>query len=86
MLLAGDKADANGLAAENSFLRAICARGNRNMHDSGHNHILTMAVLRNCLLLPEAGIVPESIKIDGEGLWLVELTGSGLLGGATATS
>ena len=45
-------------------LRAICARGDRILQNEGHSHILTMAVLRNLLLLPDAGIAPEIIKRD----------------------
>ena len=52
------KADAKGLAEENTLLRAIRARGDRILQTVGHNYILTMVVLRNRLLLPEVGIAP----------------------------
>ena len=62
VLLAMDgKADAKSLAAENTLFRAIRATGDRILQTEGHNHMLTMAVLRNRLLLPEAGNAPEII-------------------------
>ena len=83
-LLAIDgKADAKGLAAENTLLRAIRARGDQILQTAGHNHVLTMAVLRNRLLSTEAGIVPVTIE-DEDVLRLVKPTGTGSLGGATA--
>ena len=57
-------AGANGLAAENSLLRVIRARGNRILQKAGHNHMLAMAVLRNRLLLPDAEIALVIIKGD----------------------
>ena len=47
LLAMDDKADSKGLAAENTLLRAIRARGNRILQTAGHNYILTMAVLSN---------------------------------------
>ena len=80
------KADAKGLAKENTLLRAIRARGDRIVQTVGHNHILTRAVLRNRLLLPEAGIAPDMVKGDEDVLRLVKPTGAGSLGGATGQS
>ena len=54
------------------------------LQNVSHNHVFTMAVLRNRLLLPEAGIAPEIIKGDKDTLRLVKPTGSGSLGGTTA--
>ena len=65
------KADAKGLAAENTFLRAIRSRGGRILQTAGHNHILTMLVFRKRWLLPEAGIAHEIIKGNKDALWLV---------------
>ena len=78
------KADAKGLAEENTLLRTIRARGDYIMQTAGHNHILTVAVLRNRLLLPEAEITIEIVKGDEVALRLVKPTGAGSLGGATA--
>ena len=80
------KADTNGLAAENSLLRAIRARGDRILQNAGRNHILKRSVLRNRLLLPEAGIAPDTIKGDENALRLVKPTGSGSLGGGDSTA
>ena len=77
------KADAKGLAEEMTLLRAIRARGDRILQTASHNHSLTMAVLRNRLLLPEVGIAPEIVKGDEDALRLVKPTGTGSLGGAT---
>ena len=44
--------------------------------------MLTMAVLRNRLLLLGAGIIPEIIKGDEDALRLVKAAGSGPFGGA----
>ena len=61
VLLAMDgKADDEGWAAENTLLCTIRARGDRILQTPGHNNILTMAGVRNRLLLPEAGIAPEN--------------------------
>ena len=56
------KADSKGLAEENTLLHAIRARGDRIVQTAGNNHILTRAVLRNRLLLLEAGIAPDIVK------------------------
>ena len=77
------KADAKGLVEEITLLRAIPAKGDRILQTASHNHTLTMAVLRNRLLLPEVGIAPEIVKGDEGALRLVEPTGTGSLGGAT---
>ena len=77
------KADAKGLVEEITLLRAIRAKGDRILQTASHNHTLTMAVLRNRLLLPEVGIAPEIVKGDEGALRLVEPTGTGSLGGAT---
>ena len=77
------KMDAKGLAEENTLLRVIGARGDRILQTAGHNHILTMAVLRNRLLLLEAGIAPEIVKGYEDALRLVKPTVAGSLGGAT---
>ena len=77
------KADAKGLAEQNTLLRAIRARGDRILQPASHNHTLTMAVLHNRLLLPEVGIAPEIVKGDKDALRLVKPTGTGSLGGAT---
>ena len=77
------KADAKGLAEENTLLRAIRARGDRILQTASHNHTLTMAVLRNRLFLPEVGIAPEIVKGDEDALRLVKPTKTGSLGGAT---
>ena len=77
------KADAKGLAEEMTLLRAIRARGDRILQTASHNHSLTMAVLRNRLILPEVGIAPEIVKGDEDALRLVKPTGTGSLGGAT---
>ena len=77
------KADGKGLAEEITLLRAIRARGDRILQTASHNHTLTMAVLRNRLLLPEVGIAPEIVKGDEDALRLVKPTGTGSLGGAT---
>ena len=58
------KADAKGLEAENTLLRSIRSSDNRILQTAGYNHILTMAVLCNRVLLPEAGIPPEIVKGD----------------------
>ena len=84
MLLALEgKADAKGLAEENRLLRVIRARGYRILQTAGHNHILTMAMLRNRLLLPEARIAPEIVEGDEDALRLVKPSGAGSLGGVT---
>ena len=75
------KADAKGLAEENTLLRAIRARGDRILQTASHNHTLTMVVLRNRLLLPEVGIAPEIMKGDEDALRLVKPTEAGSLGG-----
>ena len=77
------KADAKGLAEENTLLRAIRAKGDRILQTASHNHTLTMVVLRNRLLLPEVGIAPEIMKGDEDALRLVKPTEAGSLGGAT---
>ena len=74
-------AGANWLAAENSLLRVIRARGNRILQKAGHNHMLAMAGLRNRLLLPDAEIALVIIKGDEYSL-LRGTTGSP--GGTTA--
>ena len=78
------KADAKGSAAENTLLRAICARRDRILQTAGQNHILTMAVLRTRLHLPEEGIASKVIKRGEDALLLVKSNEAGLLGGATA--
>ena len=55
---------ANGLAAEILLLRAIRSRDDRILQNAGLNHLLTMAVLSNRLLLPGAEIAPQIIKGD----------------------
>ena len=82
-LAVGGKADAKGLAEENTLLRMIRAREDRILQTASHNHILPMAVLHNRLLLPEVGIAPEIVKGDEDALRLVKPTGAGSLGGAT---
>ena len=77
------KADVMSLAEENTLLRVIRPRGDRSLQTASHNHILTMAVLRNRLLLPELGISPEIVQGDEDALRLVKPTGAGSLGGAT---
>ena len=57
-------ANANGLAEEILLLRTIRSRGDRILQNAGFNHLLTMAVVRNRLLLPGAGIAPEITKGD----------------------
>ena len=77
------RADANGLAAEILLLRAIRSRGDRILQNAGFNHTLTMAVLRNCLLLPGEEIAFEIIKENVDALRLVQSTGLSPLGGQT---
>ena len=84
LLAMEDKVDAKGLAAESTLLRAIRSRDDRILQGAGHKHILTMAVLRTRLLLPDAGIAPEIIKGDEDALRLVKPTENGSLGGTTA--
>ena len=57
-------------------------RFDRILHTAGHNHVLTMTVLRNRLLLTEAGIAPVIID-DEDALRLVKAIGAGSPGGAT---
>ena len=78
------KTDAKGSAAENTLLRAIRARRDQILQTAGQNHILTMAVLRTRLLLPEEGITSKVIKGGDDSLRLVKATEAGSLGGATA--
>ena len=78
------KAKAKCLGAENTLLQAIRARGDRILQTAGHNYMLTRAVLRNRLLLPEARIALEICRGDEDALRLVKPTGAGSLGGATA--
>ena len=80
------RADENGLAAEILLLRAIRSRGDRILQNAGLNHLLTLAVLRNRLLLPGARIAPEIIKRDEDALRLVKLIGSDPFGGANAST
>ena len=77
------KADSKGLAEENTLLHAIRARGDRIVQTAGNNHILTRAVLRNRLLLLEAGIAPDIVKGDEDAFRLEKTTGAGSFGGAT---
>ena len=81
----GGQGGRQGCGSRKYALRAICSRGDRILQTAGHSHTLTMAVLRNRLLLPEAGIVPKIIKGDEDTLRLVKPTGPGSLGGATAS-
>ena len=76
------RADANELRAEILLLRAIRTRSYRILQSAGLNHMLTMAVLRDRLPLPGAGITHEIIKGDGDVLRLVKSTGSDPFGGA----
>ena len=83
LLVIENKADANGLTKGNTLLRAVRARGDRILQTAGHNQLLTRAVLRNRLLLPETRIATEIIKGDEGALRLLKPTGAGSLGGAT---
>ena len=78
------RADANGLVAEIALLRAIRARGDRILQNAGSDHMLTMEVLRDCVLLPGAGIALEITKGDEDALHLIKPTGSVQFGGANA--
>ena len=79
------KAEAKGSAAENTLLRKIHARRDWILQTAGHNNILTMAVLRNRLLLPQEGIASKVIKGGEDTLRLVKSTEAGSLGGAIAS-
>ena len=78
------RADANRLAAEILLLRAIRSRNDRILQNAGLNHLLTIAVLCDRLLLPGAGIAPEIIKGDEDALRLLKPTGSDPFGGSNA--
>ena len=69
---------------QRKYLRVIRARGDRILQTAGYNHMLTMAALRNGLLLSEAGIAPEIVKGDEYALQLVKTTGTGSLRRAAA--
>ena len=58
------KSDANGLAPENSLLRAIYSRSDRVLQNTGHNYTLTMTTLRDPFLLPKVRVAPEIVKED----------------------
>ena len=75
LLVMEGRADANELAAEILPLRANRSRGYRILPNVSLDHMLTMAVLRNRLLLPGAGITLEIIKRDEEAVRLVKPTG-----------
>ena len=85
LLATEGRADVKGLVIEISLLRAIPAGDDRILQNAGHNLMLTMAVLRNRLLLPGAGIIPEIIKGDEDALRLAKPTGCSSLRG-TAVS
>ena len=84
LLVMEGRADANGLAAKILLLRAIRSTEDRIRQNAVFNYLLTMAVLRNRLLLLGAGIAPEITKGDEDALRLVKPTGSDQFGGANA--
>ena len=79
------RADVKRLAVEMLLLCAIHARSDRILQNAGHNHMLTMVVVHNRLLLPGTEIAPEIIKGGEDALRLVNSTGSGSRGGTTAS-
>ena len=84
LLLIEGKADANGMAVENTILHSVCPRCDRLWHNADNNLTLTMEAILNRLLLHEAVIVLETVKERVGALPLVKPTKPDSLWGATA--